>query len=361
MRLLIATDAWVPQINGVVRTYQRLAVELECRGIETQFLSPADFHSVACPIYPEIRLAVPALEWVRKMVRDGHFDYIHIATEGPVGLMTRRACRRLGRPFTTSYHTRFPEYVSQLAGVPEWLGYRAVRRFHNSGAGTMVATPSLRRELRGRGFKHLMSWTRGVDTEMFRPRNIRRFGSDAPVFLYVGRVSREKNIEAFLSADLPGKKVVVGDGPHLEALRSAFPDATFTGALTGEALAEAYASSDVFVFPSLTDTFGLVLLEALASGVPVAAYPVTGPLDILIPGVSGEMDLNLAAAAKKALTLSGGDARASSLRYNWSNAAAMFLNNIETAHRRHQRRNKAGASLFGRRPAFWFRGFTARG
>jgi glycosyltransferase involved in cell wall biosynthesis len=338
MRLLIATDAWRPQVNGVVRTYERVIAEANALGAKIDILSPADFHSVVCPIYPEIRLAWPAPAWAAEKIRGGGYDFIHIATEGPVGLMARRACRQMGRPFTTSYHTRFPEYAEKLAGLPQPLSYWAVRRFHNSGIGTFVATPSLQRDLKARGFKHLMPWTRGVDTELFHPRSVRMFGADNAVFLYAGRISREKNLEAFLSLDLPGRKVLVGDGPHLAELRAAYPGATFTGTLTGDPLAEAFASADVFVFPSRTDTFGLVLLEALASGVPVAGYPVTGPIDIVKQGVTGALSENLGEAALAALKLSREAARTSALPYSWRRTAEIFLANIELAHRKAVRR-----------------------
>jgi glycosyltransferase involved in cell wall biosynthesis len=334
MRILIATDAWEPQINGVVRTYQRLRFEAKTLGAEISVLSPSDFKSLALPVYPEIRLALPSLTRARRFIEDGKFDYIHIATEGPVGLMTRRAARQLGRPFTTSYHTRFPEYAHELMGIPPAISRWFLRRFHNSGIGTMVATCSLKSELRAQGFRRLLPWTRGVDTNLFRPRDCRMFGDETPVFLYAGRVSREKNLDAFLSLDLPGRKVVVGDGPHRAALQEAYPDTLFTGAKTGEDLAQAYASADVFVFPSLTDTFGLVIIEALASGVPVAAYPITGPIDILEDGVNGAINADLKIAAMRALSLSGEKAREHGLRFSWQRTAALFINNVEAAHRR---------------------------
>lgn len=334
MRILIATDAWEPQINGVVRTYQRLILEARPLGADICVLSPSDFKSFALPVYPEIRLALPSLAGARRFIEQGKFDYIHIATEGPVGLMTRRAARQLGRPFTTSYHTRFPEYAHELMGVPPAISRWFLRRFHNSGIGTMVATCSLKSELKAQGFRRLLPWTRGVDTDLFRPQDCRVFGDDAPVFLYAGRVSREKNLDAFLSLDLPGRKVVVGDGPHRAPLQEAYPNVLFTGAKTGEELARAYASADVFVFPSLTDTFGLVIIEALASGVPVAAYPITGPIDILDDGVNGAIEEDLKTAAMRALSLSREKAREHGLRFSWQRTAALFLNNVEAAHRR---------------------------
>ncbi len=247
------------------------------RSISTSaFSRPPLFRTLPCPTYPEIRLALASPAAIARHVERVRPDFIHIATEGPIGYMTRRYCRKRRWPFTTSYHTRFPEYVSARLPMPEDWFYGLQRRFHNGSAGTFVATPSLEADLKARGFERLMLWSRGVDTELFRPRNVRLFG-DGPVFLYVGRIAVEKNIKAFLDLDLPGRKVLVGGGPQADELKRRYPEALFTGPREGEALAEAYASADVFVFPSLTDTFGLVLLEALASGVPVAAYPAPGP------------------------------------------------------------------------------------
>jgi glycosyltransferase involved in cell wall biosynthesis len=328
MRILIATDAWHPQVNGVVRTYERLASEARTQGADLVFLSPSEFPSLPCPAYRSIRLAIPNRKRARELIEAARADFIHVATEGPVGVMARSFCLRNNRPFTTAYHTKFPEYASALLSIPPSWCYAVLKRFHNAGAGTMVATPSLGVELRRRGFERLMPWTRGVDTERFHPRNVRLFGSDRPVFLYVGRVSKEKNIEAFLEAEVPGKKVVVGGGPHLPALKGRFPDVTFTGPKTGEDLARAYASADVFVFPSRTDTFGLVLLEAMASGVPVAAYPVTGPIDVVGEGVSGCLDEDLGKAARAALRLDRAKVRADAFRFTWTTAAELFLDNI---------------------------------
>jgi glycosyltransferase involved in cell wall biosynthesis len=302
MRILIATDAWRPQINGVVRTYETLKAECAKLGAEIAFLTPSAFRTLPCPTYPEIRLALMRRKHAADEIAAFSPDYIHVATEGPIGLATRRHCLRIGRRFTTSYHTRFPEYVSARFPVPESWGYALERWFHNAGAGTMVATPSLLSELRGKGLSRLLPWSRGVDTTLFRPRDVRLFG-EGPVFLYVGRVSVEKNLGAFLALDLPGRKAVVGGGPQLEALRKAYPDVIFTGPLSGEALGEAYASADVFVFPSRTDTYGVVLLEALASGLPVAAYPVTGPRDVIPHGEVGWLDEDLRKAALQALKI----------------------------------------------------------
>jgi glycosyltransferase involved in cell wall biosynthesis len=331
MRILVATDAWHPQVNGVVRTYARLAQEASSYGVELVFFTSAHFRTIPCPAYPSIRLAMPNLSRARQAIEAAGADLIHIATEGPVGLMARAYCLRRGRPFTTSYHTKFPEYASQLLGLPPCWSFAAMRHFHNSGAGTMVATPSLQAELHQRGFKRLMPWTRGVDTDLFHPRGERIFGRDRTVFLYVGRISKEKNLEAFLSADLPGMKVVVGTGPHLPALKGSFPGAWFTGPKWGAELALHYASADVFVFPSRTDTFGLVMLEAMASGVPVAAYPVTGPLDVVRNGVSGVLDEDLARAARAALELDRTKVREEAFRFSWARTAELFFHNITSA------------------------------
>ena len=331
MRILIATDAWRPQVNGVVRTYERLTEELSPLGVELVFLTPTDYYTLPCPTYPEIRLSLPGFRRTGRALDRYEPDAVHIATEGPIGWMTRRLCKKRAIPFTTSFHTRFPEYLSHRFGLPEAWTYAVQRRFHNAGAGMMVASATLARDLEGRGFERILPWTRGVDTELFRPRDVRLFGSDQPVYLYVGRVAVEKNIEAFLSLDLAGRKVVVGGGPMLDTLRARYPEVTFTGKKTGLDLAEAYASADVFVFPSLTDTFGIVLIEAMAAGVPVAAFPVTGPVDNVTPGVTGVLDHDLAAAAGRALSLDRQVIREQALEYSWSRAARLFISNIESA------------------------------
>ncbi|MBU2533021.1 MAG: glycosyltransferase family 1 protein [Alphaproteobacteria bacterium] len=331
MKVLVATDAWRPQVNGVVRTYERLTEEAALLGCEITLLTPSEFATVPCPTYPEIRLALPGYNYVIERLDLINPDAVHIATEGPIGWMTRRYCRKRGVPFTTSFHTRFPEYVSSRFGLPAGWIYALQRAFHNAGEGIMVASASLARDLDTRGFERLMPWTRGVDTELFRPRDTRLFGSDQPVLLYVGRVAIEKNIEAFLDLDIEGQKVVVGTGPLLETLKARHPGVTFTGKLVGEELAQAYASADVFVFPSLTDTFGIVLLEAMASGVPVAAFPVTGPVDNVSPGVTGVLDEDLATAVRGALKLDRATVRQGALQYSWESAARMFIGNIESA------------------------------
>ncbi|TPW31667.1 glycosyltransferase family 1 protein [Martelella alba] len=334
-RLTIISDAWHPQVNGVVRSIENTNAELEKRGILISMITPNLFRSMPMPTYPEIRLALAGYRRVSAAIRKTEPDYVHIATEGPLGLKARRWCLKNGIPFTTSYHTRFPEYVSARFPVPISLLYRFMRWFHNSGNGCMVATDSLAKELEARGLKNLMRWSRGIDHTLFHPREReeRPFGLHRPIFMTVSRVAVEKNLPAFLDLDLPGTKVVVGDGPAREALQEAHPDVHFTGMLHGEALARAYAQADVFVFSSKTDTFGNTIIEALASGVPVAAFPVTGPLDILNGRKdAGALDDDLAKAALRALTLSKEAAIALSQHYSWQAAATQFYDNIRSAH-----------------------------
>ena len=331
MRILIATDAWRPQVNGVVRTYERLDEEFAALGIEADYLTPADFRTVPCPTYPEIRLAVPGYGQVVERLAQRKPDAIHIATEGPVGWMTRKWCLSRRVPFTTAFHTRFPEYLHSRFGIPAAWTYAAQRSFHNAGAGLMVASPTLASELCRRGFERPMPWSRGVDTEVFRPRDIRLFGAGEPVFLYVGRVAIEKNLDAFLRLDLPGQKVVVGTGPMLTELKMRYPDVLFTGKKTGYELADCYASADVFVFPSLTDTFGIVLLEAMASGLPIAAFPVVGPCDNVIAGETGALDGDLRKACLDAMNIDRTRVRNHASTFSWETAARLFISNIESA------------------------------
>ena len=276
MRILVATDAWHPQVNGVVRTLTTVAETAKSFGADVVFLTPQSFRTIALPSYPDLRVAIPSPLKIARLIEAARPDSIHIATEGPIGFLVRRYCRKRNLPFTTSFHTRFPEYISARSPIPESWVWRALRWFHGTSHAVMAATPALADELRHRGFANVVLWPRGVDAGRFRPGSFDA-GLPRPVFLSVGRVAVEKNLEAFLALDLPGTKVVVGDGPARAALAQQFPDVVFLGAMVGEQLSEIYAGADVFVFPSRTDTFGLVLLEALASGVPVAAYPVSGP------------------------------------------------------------------------------------
>jgi glycosyltransferase involved in cell wall biosynthesis len=331
-RVLIVTDAWHPQVNGVVRTMERVSENLPALGAEAVFLTPAGFRSIPMPTYPDIRLALTTPGQIRRRIEAADADHVHIVTEGPLGLLARRACLKAERPFTTSYHTKYPEYLSARLPVPESLTYAWLRRFHNSAAATLVATPSLAIDLAAKGFTKLRPWTRGVDTEHFNPVHRADLGLPRPVFLYVGRVAVEKNLRAFLDLDLPGSKVIVGDGPALADLRSRYPSVSFMGEHTGADLARIYASSDVFVFPSRTDTFGIVLLEALASGVPVAAYPVTGPIDVLGDGVGGALSDDLREAALAALDIDRAAARQKALGYSWAACAELFLKHVQAVH-----------------------------
>jgi glycosyltransferase involved in cell wall biosynthesis len=299
--------------------------------------TPQDFSSVPCPTYPEIRLSVASYAAVARAIEKFGPTSVHIATEGPLGLLARRWCLKNNLPFSTSYHTRFPEYVAARFPVPiRWL--RAfVRWFHNAGNGCMVATASLERELSKLGLKNLLRWSRGIDQAQFhpRPREEHPFGLQRPIFLTVSRIAVEKNLPAFLDLDLPGSKMVVGDGPEREALQKRYPDVLFTGLKTGEDLAEAYAQADVFVFSSKTDTFGNTILEALASGVPVAAYPVTGPIDIIEPSSgAGALNDDLRIACMEALACSSEDAHRLSRSFTWEAASKQFLNNVLIAQGR---------------------------
>lgn len=325
--VLVVTDAWHPQVNGVVRTLDELARSVKEQGITIDFLTPERFTTFPLPFYSDIRLALPTRRQVAREIDALAPDYIHIATEGPLGLVARGICLRRGLPFTTSYHTRFPEFVSARLPIPEAWSYWWLRQFHNSGNGMMVATATLGTEMAARGFLNIKRWTRGVDTVQFDPARRQTLPFPRPIFLNVGRVAVEKNLPAFLDLDLPGSKVVVGDGPDLALLRQRYPDVHFLGRRMGTELATIYASSDVFVFPSRVDTFGNVILEALASGCPVAAFPVTAPNDILKDG-GGVLSSDLRQAALGALALSREDARQKALTYSWSECACQFLSNL---------------------------------
>src|ERR1019366_6532092 len=275
------------------------------------------------------RLALATRRAISKRLEGAAIDDIHIATEGPVGLAARRHCLRAKRSFTTSYHTRFPKYIGSRTKIPEAITYALLRRFHNAGAGVMVSTSTLADDLGKRGFQRLMHWSRGVDHRQFTPAKAAAFDLPRPIFLYPGRLAPEKNVEAFLELDLPGSKVVVGDGPSRRALQASYPRAHFLGTLIGDALAVRYASADVFVFPSRTDTFGMVLIEALASGLPVAAFPVPGPLDVIGGAKVGFLDEDLASAARRALAVSPEICRDYALQFSWRRSAKQFLANLQ--------------------------------
>jgi glycosyltransferase involved in cell wall biosynthesis len=328
MRVLIATDAWYPQVNGVLRTLTALQRAARNLGVTVEFLSPDGHRTVPVPTYPGLRLAVPRRSRIVRRIEESRPDAIHIATEGPIGHAVRAYCRRQGRPFTTSYTTRFPEYISARVPVPEQWIYAALRRFHAAATVTMVATPSLMSELGERGFNNLGMWTRGVDTELFRPDRTIAMDFPRPIFICVGRVAVEKNLEAFLSLDLPGTKVVVGKGPMEAELKARFPAAKFLGQLENGALAGRLAAADVFVFPSRTDTFGIVQLEALASGVPIAAFPVTGPKDVIGAHPVGVLSEDLRAACLGALQVSREACRAFALQHSWERSARQFIGHV---------------------------------
>jgi len=335
MKILVATDAWHPQVNGVVRTLGHVAREARVLDADLEFLAPDAFWTLPMPSYPEIRLALSGPGDVERRIDRARPAAIHVATEGPLGHAVRRVCIRRGLPFTTSFHTRFPDYLAGRLPVPErWtcdVTWAWLRRFHAPGAAVLAATPTLADELRSRGFHDVKLWPRGVDAQLFRPRKGGTLNLPRPVFLTVGRLAVEKNVEAFLKLDLPGTKLVVGDGPARSALARAYPEAVFVGAKHGEALAEIYAAADVFVFPSLTDTFGLVLLEALASGVPVAAFPAIAPRDVIGQAPVGCLDDDLARACLGALECSRADCRAFALSMTWANSAGIFLGHMVQA------------------------------
>jgi glycosyltransferase involved in cell wall biosynthesis len=327
----MVTDAWRPQVNGVVHTLERLTATLKTFGVAVDFLTPNLFRTLPLPTYPDIRLALTTPGHVRRLIEESGADHIHIVTEGPLGMMARRFCLARRQPFTTSYHTRFPEYVTARLPIPEDWTYGWLRNFHNSGNGTMVATPSMARDLEARGFNRLQPWTRGVDVEHFSPEKRGELDFPRPIFLSVGRVAVEKNLPAFLDLDLPGSKVVVGEGPELDRLKTRYPDAHFLGHRPNNELARIYASSDVFVFPSRTDTFGNVIIEALASGTPVAGFPVTGPIDIVGDGFGGVVSEDLRHAALTALEVDRDAARERAMRYTWKACAEMYMDNIRDA------------------------------
>ena len=337
VKILVATDAWHPQVNGVVRTLGHVAREAPALGAELEFLTPADFYTLPLPSYPEIRLALVPPGAVARKLDHVRPQAIHVATEGPIGHALRRLCIRRHLPFTTSFHTRFPDYLAERLPLPASLttemSWRWLKRFHAPGAAVLAATPTLMTELGQRGFHDVRLWPRGVDAHLFRPRPGATLGLPRPIFLTVGRVAVEKNLEAFLALDLPGTKVVVGDGPARAALEKTYPHAVFLGAHQGEALAEIYAAADVFVFPSRTDTFGLVLLEALASGVPVAAYPAPAPRDVLGQAPVGVLEEDLRRACLAALDIPRDACRDFALQMSWEQSAALFLEHVTTAQK----------------------------
>ncbi len=327
-KIAIVTDAWHPQINGVVTTLTMTARHLELLGHQVKVLHPQLFYSIPCPTYPEIRLALARRSRIQRELQEFAPHAIHIATEGPLGWAARSVCKKKEFPFTTSYHTRFPEYIRMRMPVPLSVSYPFVRNFHATATRVMVATPALKAELEQRDFQNLAHWSRGVDTDLFRPEAKKPLNLQQPVHIYVGRVAVEKNLEAFLQLNLPGSKVIVGDGPARKDLEKKYPNAHFTGYRQGEELVGYITAARVFVFPSLTDTFGIVLLEAMACGVPVAAYPVTGPINVVRNGVNGWLDVDLARAISKALEVEPETCRNSALKYSWASCSNQFFTNL---------------------------------
>ena len=334
MRILLVTDAWKPQVNGVVRTLSTVVETLERRGHTIATISPDQFRTLPCPSYPEIRLAVMPYRQVRRTFDSFAPEAVHIATEGPLGSAARRLCCRRDIPFTTSFHTKFPEYLNSRFRLPIAWGYACIRRFHGKAARVMVATATIERELEDWGFTNTVRWTRGVDTELFHPRPPEEIPAELrdlprPWLVYVGRMSVEKNIAAFLDSPNEGTKIMVGDGPQKTSLMRAYPEAVFVGAKYDEELARYYAAADVFVFPSLTDTFGLVLLEALASGTPVAAFPVPGPLDVVGDSPAGCLHDDLTTATAQALTIDRELCRQHALQFSWDKCTDLFESYLE--------------------------------
>lgn len=304
MRFVLVTDAWAPQVNGVVRTWQHVTKEMAKLGHDPHVIHPGQFKTIGAPRYPEIRLSLFPGRRLRKQLNDLNPDAIHIATKGPLGMAARKWCTKNNIPYTTSYHTQFPHYLRQYFGIPKTLSYKFIRYFHGKAKHTLVPTQQVGKELQQNGLRNIVVWSRGVDTDLFKPdyetpETLRHL--DKPFFIYAGRIAIEKNIEAFLELDLPGNKVVIGDGPPREALEKKYPDAIFVGYQFGEELAAHYAAGDVFVFPSKTDTFGVVMLEANACGLHIAAYPVTGPIDVVQQGQTGHVYTDLREAAIEAL------------------------------------------------------------
>ncbi len=331
MRVALATDAWAPQTNGVVTTLEATADTLRRLGHTVRVLSPQSLPSVPCPSYREIRLAINPGAYVARELKAFRPHAIHIATEGTLGLAVRRYCRHRGVPFTTSYHTRYPQYLAARWPIPLALSYAWLRHFHGAAQRTFVSSRTLERELGSRGFARLHLWRRGVDLARFRPQDAPQpelGGLPRPVMAYVGRLAVEKNVDAFLRLELPGTKLVIGDGPERAALAVRFPRARFTGYRHGDALAALLAACDVLVFPSLTDTFGLTMIEALACGVPVAAFPVPGPLDVIEPDVTGVLNADLAVAIRSALRLDRRVCAERAATFSWDAATCQFLTGL---------------------------------
>lgn len=337
MRIAIVTDAWAPQVNGVVRTLGATRRELQALGHDVTMITPATFATLPCPTYPEIRLSMARPAAVGRLIDASGCEALHIATEGPLGWSARWHAIRRGMTFTTAYHTRFPEYLRPRFGVPLGWTYALLRRFHAPAANVMAPTPSIVAGLRARGFSNAVLWSRGVDLALFAPSLSADAPEDVPdlprpIFLYAGRVAVEKNIEAFLELDLPGSKWIVGDGPQRATLqrRHSGPRICWAGAQPPDDMARFYRAADVFVFPSLTDTFGLVMLEALACGLPVAAFDAPGPHDVIGGSDAGAIGPDLRMSCLRALQIPRGRARAHAERFSWGAAARQFAGHLRS-------------------------------
>ena len=333
MKIIIATDAWEPQTNGVVTTLKATIGKLGEMGHEVRVISPQGLASIPAPSYPEIRLAIAPWFHIAREIESFRPHAVHIATEGPIGVAMRRYCRRHKMPFTTAYHTRYPEYLNARWPIPLSVSYAWLRGFHGAAARTFVSSNSLRTQLTSKRFEHLHQWQRGVNLELFRPVDgplpAELAGLPRPIMAYMGRVAVEKNIESFLKLDVPGTKLVIGNGPARAALSERHPRALFIGYRFGDELAAMLSAADVFVFPSLTDTFGLAMIEALACGVPVAAFPVPGPIDVIEPGVTGVLDEDLAVAIRSALLLNRQVCAERAKAFTWEAATEQFLEGLE--------------------------------
>lgn len=328
-KILIATDAWKPQINGVVRTLSYTIEELTSSGHEVRVISPNDFTTFPCPVYPEIALSLPKPGFIKKTINEFSPDHIHIVAEGPIGLQTRYVCRSLKLNFTTAFHTKFPDYAKKLAFIPLGISWSYLRWFHKHSGAVMTPTDSIIEELKAKRIINAKKWSRGINLELFKPRPKTIPQSERPLQMYIGRISKEKNVEAFLNTNIPGTKYLVGDGPLRKRLEQKYPEAKFLGYKTGEELAKAYSEADVFVFPSLTDTFGNVVLEALASGVPVAAYPAPGPKDTIIDKRYGSCNKDLNTAISEALENADPlECVKYANTFTWKNATDQFLSHL---------------------------------
>ena len=334
MRILIVSDAWEPQVNGVVRTLKMTRRELELKGHQTELISPLGFRSIPCPTYPEISLALSTVGQMERQIDRFSPDCLHIATEGPLGWQARRIALKRQWPFTTAYHSRFPEYVEARFRVPVAWTYALLRRFHNAARATLVPTPAIVADLKARGFHGARLWSRGVDLRLFEADGDRDVSAMRPIFLYVGRIAVEKQVDAFLRLDLPGEKWVAGEGPERQRLQARYPDARWLGVLDGPELARLYRTADVMVFPSVTDTFGLVMVESMACGTPVAAFPVPGPIDVIGHSNGGVMHADLREACLQALKLPRDQVRQRAEAFSWSAATEQMLESLQTIPRR---------------------------